>query len=209
MLNIKVFSLFLLIILLFSGCGVVPGEGGSGTGEGPVGEIGTAGYYVPTANSNVSSGYVLFSVLGTTVEATNGKIKSYNPQSTWIYCYWKESKGKGMGAITEYNSATTVYAFTEEYLEEHLPESIDVTTEALEGWNIDSPAALQVAETNGGSTFRNSDTIVYPSIGSSPSDYDFPVWVVMYKNGPDRLYCFVNATTGEFITSEATSEAGS
>ena len=204
--NIKVFSLFLLVILLLSGCEVVPGESGDGTGEGPAGVTGTAGYYVPNANSNVTSGYVLFSVLGTTVEA-NGKIKSLNPQSTWIYCYWKESKRKGIGVITEYNSATMVYAFTKE----NFPVSIDVTTEVLTGWEIDSPAALETAETNGGTSFKNAhpNTIIYPSVGSSPSNYEFPVWVVMYIDGPDRLYCFINATTGEFITSKATSEAES
>ncbi|MCX5725908.1 MAG: hypothetical protein NT030_01770 [Candidatus Saganbacteria bacterium] len=197
--KIKALIIFLILILPVSGCGGGATSSGGGAGTGPAGERGTAGYYVPNANNCVPSGYVLFAVIGTTVEAISGKIGTNDPESTWIYYYWNAGEGDGKSVITIYNSSSTIYPFTES----SIPTSLGVTTEVLAGWNIDSPSALATAEANGGAAFRHDhpNAIVYPSLGKSPPNYEFPVWIVTYYHEPYSLYILINATTGEFILS--------
>ncbi|MCX5725907.1 MAG: hypothetical protein NT030_01765 [Candidatus Saganbacteria bacterium] len=132
--NVKLFLLSLLVLSV-SATGCVFGNLTKGDGV-----TGSAKYYLHDADKEAGGGYYLTTILSGITDARGrilkeappmpaGKSIAQNEDSAWYYYFWNNSEGKEVVAVFDGVKPG---------------ELSDVsTTEAIENWKVDSPAAYK------------------------------------------------------------------
>ncbi|HET7153112.1 MAG TPA: hypothetical protein VFJ29_05045, partial [Candidatus Kapabacteria bacterium] len=138
-----------------------------------------------SAATGYSSDAILFGV-------TSPTIQSDGSASVWAYSFYCQSKNTVYGVIYAYGIPI-----------DSIQPASNTRTYSPIGTNWKNSTIISVAESNGGSAFRNahSNPTVYMTLakGADVQYSSDTVWVVTYQSGSSVLVVFIDAITGQYL----------